>query len=210
MSVSFRCTTLLSVLLLTTACAEFHGEMGDQGCPVVEDVAQAMSPLDLVNLTSDQYLEDVVGLPGAVADELVHLRLGADRIPGTLDDVSFTHLDQLLEVKGLSWGSIEKLFRAARLTGWVPKANEIMGAWDKVWFSATEAEHVLRFVNQLKLEVLNDALELDIRAAESIVAAQPIADLDQLVGLYFVGTQTLEVLKAAASAVVKAPQDTIL
>lgn len=67
-------------------------------------------------------------------------------------------------------------------------------------FDPTEAVRVLDYVNHATLEELDVGAGIDVRAAKSIVAAQPIANLKELGGLYFVGTVTLEQLKAAALA----------
>ncbi|MEY3014799.1 MAG: hypothetical protein RIT45_3534 [Pseudomonadota bacterium] len=67
-----------------------------------------------------------------------------------------------------------------------------------VSFTAAEAEAVLAFVNHATLAELDAEVGIDVRAAESIVAAQPIASIGELAGLYFVGPVTLEILKAFA------------
>ena len=75
-----------------------------------------------------------------------------------------------------------------------PQAQVVEG----VPFSAAEAAAVLAFVNQATLEQLDLEVGIDVRAAESIIAAQPIASVGELASLYFVGPVTLELLKAVA------------
>ncbi len=212
MSYSLRILPLCGLVISLSACAEFIPVQESQfdsnpGALHAEAMLTPLDPVQIVNLASDQYLEDVVGLSGTLADRLVHLRLGPDRVAGTSDDAAFTAVHQLLEVDGFSWGSMHKLFTAAYNSGWLPAFDEIMGAWDQVWFTGQQAEHVLRFANQLTLGTLDHDLGIDARAAESIVKAQPIANLDELAGLYFVGASTLNKLKHGAAQLVSLRQD---
>ncbi|MEE2829399.1 MAG: hypothetical protein VX498_09435, partial [Myxococcota bacterium] len=67
-----------------------------------------------------------------------------------------------------------------------------------VTFTALEAEATLNLANDASYEELDLDLGLDRRAADSIVAAQPILTIDELAGLYFVGTTALQALLDAA------------
>lgn len=82
----------------------------------------------------------------------------------------------------------------------VVAGSDIVGTWDGVDFSADEAQAVLSFVNHATLEQLDADVGLDLRAARSIVEAQPIADMATLSGLFFVGEVTLSLIKQAATS----------
>ncbi len=74
-----------------------------------------------------------------------------------------------------------------------------VGYWDGVAFTDDEAASLLRYVNQASLSELDTEAGIDLRAAKSIVAAQPVADMHTLSALYFVGEVTLSLLKKAAA-----------
>ncbi len=74
------------------------------------------------------------------------------------------------------------------------------GSYEGVTFTDHEAEASLDYVNTASLLELDERAGIDLRAARSIVKARPIADLETLSGLYFVGSVTLTRLKAAAMA----------
>lgn len=82
----------------------------------------------------------------------------------------------------------------------VANGSDIVGYWDGVGFSADEAKAVLAFVNHATLEQLDADVGLDLRAARSIVEAQPIANMATLSGLFFVGEVTLTLIKQAATS----------
>lgn len=77
---------------------------------------------------------------------------------------------------------------------------DVVGTWDGVDFTGDEAKAVLAFVNHATLEQLDADVGLDLRAARSIVEAQPIADMATLSDLYFVGEVTLTLIKQAATS----------
>ena len=70
----------------------------------------------------------------------------------------------------------------------------ILGTWDGVTFTVFEAELVLDYVNEASHGILDHEAGLDRRAVDSIVAAQPIATVEELAGLYYVGRGALEAL----------------
>ena len=95
---------------------------------------------------------------------------------------------------------------AAR-NGWVPGAEDILGVYDGVFFTVEEAEQTLALTNSLNEFELDQGLRLHRTAAESIVLAQPIATIDQLSRLYYVGGSALSKLKYYAALNDKVVQD---
>ena len=63
-----------------------------------------------------------------------------------------------------------------------------------------EADATLALTNSLTIDELDHDLGLHARAAESIALAQPIATVDELSRLYYVGRSALTELKALATA----------
>ena len=55
-------------------------------------------------------------------------------------------------------------------------------------------------MNSLSQVELDDSLRLHARAAESIALAQPIATIDELSRLYYVGHSALTIIKSAAAS----------
>ena len=76
--------------------------------------------------------------------------------------------------------------------------HTIAGYWEDVAFSKADVQTVLAYANQATLHQLDVDAKLDLRAARSIIAAQPIATMGELSTLHFVGGATMTGLKAAA------------
>lgn len=70
--------------------------------------------------------------------------------------------------------------------------GEIAGTWEDVQFTNGEMMAVLDMANNETLETLDNDVNLDRRAAEAIVAARPIGDMDQLAAVYYVGPRGLD------------------
>ena len=82
--------------------------------------------------------------------------------------------------------------------GLVPNDGDFLGTWDDVGFTVAEAEATLAFANKASYDLLDVDLELDRRAASSIIAAQPVESIEHLAGLYYVGHTALSTLKDEA------------
>ena len=82
--------------------------------------------------------------------------------------------------------------------GWVPQGDDFLGTWDKVTFTANQADWTVELVNGLSHYQLDHDFGLDRRAADSIVAALPIQTVSELAGLYYVGKTALTALKEGA------------
>ena len=168
---------------------------------LVDGSPTAIGVLGLLNhsATTFELLDLDVGLDRRAAENLIAHRDGADGTFGTVDDDSF---DDVLEVDAVKWVGASALTRLgdyAEANGWVPVDDELLGVFDGVEFSYSQAEAVLQFVNRVTHSVLDDDVGLDRRAADAIVAARPVGDMPSLAGLSYVGRSALEKLKAFAA-----------
>lgn len=73
--------------------------------------------------------------------------------------------------------------------------GDVAGTWEDVVFTYGEVEEVLDMVNQASFDELDLQVGLDRRAAENIVAARPIRDMNQLAAVAWVGPAALEDLR---------------
>ena len=87
---------------------------------------------------------------------------------------------------------------AAQQSPPVAPDHAIAGYWEDVAFSKADVDIVLAYANHATLQQLDIDAKLDLRAARSIIAAQPIATMSDLSSLHFVGAATMARLKAAA------------
>ena len=136
--------------------------------------------------TTFAFLDDTVALDRRAAENLIAHRDGADGVFGTADDDLF---DDIEEVDGVSWvgpAALEKLRSFAELNDYLPGDNEVLGTYDGIDFTYLQAEQVLDFVNTASDIQLRDA-NVPSRAVTSILDAQPIASIEELAGLYWVG-----------------------
>lgn len=150
--------------------------------------------------TTFEFLDDVVALDRRAARNLVDHRDGPDGEPGTSDDDLF---DTIAEVDAVSWvgeSALNKLLEFAQLNDYVPGENQVMGEYDDVEFTYSNAELVLGFVNTADTEELREA-SVPSRAITSIMEARPVLSIEALAGLYWVGTATLQHLIDAVAPV---------
>ena len=87
--------------------------------------------------------------------------------------------------------------------GFVPHADDVLGEYDGVLFTVQEASATIKLVNMLTEAQLDVGLGLDIRAVDNIIDAQPVATVDALARLYYVGQTALLILKEAATGSVE-------
>ncbi len=181
--------------------------LGTATLALAEGSPEAIGLLEFLNAptTTIEVLDHDVPLNRRTARNLVHHRDGFDGVTGTYDDNLF---DTLAEVDAVRWvgpSAMDAMIYFAENQNWVPAGDDTLGSWDGVTFTVTEAEVTLDFVNAASLDLLDHDLGLDRRAANSIVAAQPVLSVEQLSGLYYVGKTALTVLKVAAADAVPAP-----
>lgn len=77
----------------------------------------------------------------------------------------------------------------------MPGDDDVVGVYEGVTFTAAQVEAVLELVNTATLEVLDDDVRLDSRAAEGIVETRPFTDIETLAEVPYVGPSALEALQ---------------
>ena len=172
---------------------------GWQGTP------EGVGLLDFINAsdTTQNLLDYTVGLDRRAAGNLIAHRDGGDRKWGTSDDDRFDTVDEVDEIRFVGPRTLDKLVSFALRQGFVPDADDVLGEYDGVLFSVQEADATIKLVNILTADQLDVGLGLDIRAVDSIIKAQPVATVDALARLYYVGQSALLVLKEAATGSVQ-------
>jgi hypothetical protein len=191
----------LSVLIIgCDAPLEMHSTEVDaraQPSALAEGSPVALGVLNFLNdsSTSEALLDHSVMLDVRAAREIVQHRDGWDNRPGTADDNLFNSLAEVDSVNYVGPAAMSRINAYAQEWGWIPEENDFLGAWEGVSFTIFEAQVTLDFVNECSLEDLDKSLQLDKRAAESIINAQPILSITHLANLYYVGESTLITLK---------------
>jgi hypothetical protein len=176
------------------ATAPLNIETGDHA--ITSGSPEAIGVLDLLNdpATDIELLDKDAGLNVRAARNLMHHRNGWDGILGSYDDNPFGDIDEVDSVRWVGPSAIASLVEFAADEGFIPEGADILGTWDNVTFTVEAADAVLAFVNDSDQSTLDHEVGLDRRAADSITAALPIASVEELAGLYFVGTTALEAL----------------
>lgn len=152
-------------------------------------------------------LDDDAALDARAASGIVNRRDGADATCGTADDQLFASLAELDAVAWVGDSALSRLLAHATLLGYVTGAGDgIVGEYDGVPFDAAEAAGVLAIVNGASLEILDDDIGLDARAALAIIEARPFAaaaisaNMQALAATSYVGKSALQRLKAYVEA----------
>jgi len=208
-------TTLSTFVVLGTACSQKGGDSGGDDLRFDNDLVE-LDParsswegtpegVGLVEFINDEdttfeVLDITVGLDRRAAGNLVAHRDGGDRAWGTTDDDIYNTVDEIDAVRFVGPRTIDRMIGFAAKAGWVPGAEDILGIYDGVSFTVDQAAATLELANSLTLDELDYDLGLHARAAESIALAQPIATIDELSRLYYVGRSALTELKDVALA----------
>ena len=201
-----RCGVLAACFVLSTACIE-EGEFSPldvdvQEKRVVEGSPESVGLLDFLNNaeTTFEVLDIEVGLDRRAAGNLIGHRDGGDNAFGTTDDDLFGSIDEVDSVRWVGPSALRKLAEHAALMGFVPTGGDYLGTWDNVSFSVDEAEITLDWINHVGAWILDEALDLDARAVDSILSAGWITSISELAELYYVGESALSTIKEAAMA----------
>jgi len=199
-----RFLTVISVLaVLGAGCATTpDSEVDRLSFAITDGSSEAIGVLDMLNdpSTDIDVLDFDAKLNARSARNLVHYRDGFDGVFGTYDDNLFGDIEEVDSVRWVGPAALAQLVSYAATAGWIPQGEDILGTWDGVTFTVDEAGDTLDYVNDADHSTLDFDLGLDRRAANSIVAAQPIATIEDLAGLYYVGSSALTLLKGAACA----------
>ncbi len=170
---------------------------------LVDGTPTAIGVLALVNdpATVFEVLDDDVGLDRRAAQSITEYRAGDDGVyeGGTFDDGIFTTMAQVDERYYVGATALTRLVNYALAQDYVPQGGDLLGTWDDVAFTVDEAEGALAWVNT-STDAELDA-ELNRRAVDSIVAARPLASVQQLSALRYVGPTAMLTLRDQASTV---------
>lgn len=168
--------------------------------PLAEGSPEAVGVLDFLNhATTDLHVLDVdVALHATAAKNLIAHRNGPDGQFGTSDDDAYDNVAEVLAVPQVGPARLKQITDYAAAQGFVPEGDDLLGVYDGVPFSVNEAEAVLALVNSATYVQLDEDIDLDRRAVDSIVADRPIQTVLNLSERYYVGKSALEKLKAAA------------
>ncbi len=208
-------TSFVSILALGTGCANEDGDTGadeiraetdedlseiDPARSSWEGTAEGVGLISFLNDEKTTYdlLDKTVGLDRRAAGNLIAHRDGGDRIWGSTDDDVYNTVDEIDAVRFVGPRSIDRMIEYAAQNGWVPGSEDLLGVYDGVTFTVTEAEATLALANSLSQLELDHGLRLHARAAESIALAQPIGTIDELARLYYVGGSALTTIKLSA------------
>ena len=206
-------TILSSFVAFGTACSQKGGDSGGDDLRFDDDLveldpsrsswegtAEGVGLVEFINdeTTTFELLDITVGLDRRAAGNLIAHRDGGDRSWGTTDDDVYNSVDEIDAVRFVGPRTIDRMIDYAAKSGWVPGSEDILGIYDGVSFTVEQADATLKLTNSLTIDQLDDELGLHARAAESIALAQPIATVDELSRLYYVGRSALTELKAAA------------
>lgn len=150
--------------------------------------------------TSARLLDIDVGLDKRAADALIAHRDGADGKNATRDDDRFDTVAEVDAVAYVGTSALDKLVAWSRDHGYQPAGDAVLGTWDGVDFTVSQAAATLALANSATAQHLDQDLHLDARAVRAIVAARPVASIEKLSKLSYVGTTALRILKTAATA----------
>jgi hypothetical protein len=189
-----------ALLLLAAGCApapsidtaDDLSEVEMRSLSILDGTPAAVGVLAVLNdpNTTLSVLDDDVPLNRRAAQNLTYRK--AQGPFNTMADVD--------DVYWVGESTMNALLAYATAQGRVPQGDETLGTWDGVEFSVTQAETMLEIVvNDLDHHDFDVYLGLDRRAADSIVAAQPVATVAHLAGLYYVGNSALQTLKDEAA-----------
>ena len=150
--------------------------------------------------TTVALLDDTVGLDARAAKNILARRNGPDGVLGTLDDKPFNTVADIDAVPYVGTAALDALLTYARGHGWVDGNVTLLGTFNGVPFTVGEGTNVLALANSAKADYLKNDLHLAPRAADNIVQGQPIASIQALSELGYLGPTALKTLKLAASA----------
>lgn len=158
---------------------------------------QGIAALDFLNhgSTTKELLDDTVALDRRAAGNLVAHRDGGDAVYPSSDDDLFNSIDEVDSVRWVGPSAITKIIAYAEANGWVQSGDDLLGTWDKVSFTVDEATETLDLVNSASEDELDYDIDLNRRAVNSILDARPLTSVEELAGLYYVGTSALTRLK---------------
>ena len=148
--------------------------------------------------TTFTLLDIDVGLNAIAARNLIDHRDGPDGTFGTGDDDLFETIAEIDGVYYVGSSALGLLFDYAIAGGWVSDEQPVLV--EGVEFTAAQAEQTVALANVASQELLDDDIALDSRAAANIVADRPLADIDALAAVSYVGASALTKLRDYADS----------
>jgi hypothetical protein len=198
--------SLLALVLAASACSADGDALVVEGDATASSAIEDGSPQGVGVLafladagTTRALLDGEVGIDKRAAQGIVAHRDGADGVPLTADDDRFDTVEELDAVAYVGPSAFEKLIGYASAHGFVPQGSDLLGVYDGVSFTVDEAAATLALVASADHAYLDKTLDLDVRAADGIVAAKPIGTVLKLSQIKFVGESALKKLKTAAA-----------
>jgi len=171
--------------------------------PLTDDTPDGQGVLSLLNDASTTFtvLDIDAHLDKRAAKNLIAHRNGPDGEFGTADDNPFDTIAEADAVKWVGPSALGRLLDYATLNGFIPQADDVMGTFEKVPFTLSQAQKALALVNSASFKTLDVDVALDKRAAAAIVKARPIASLSALADVYYVGKTALTRIRDFAQPV---------
>lgn len=166
----------------------------DEGSPEALGLQAFLNDAD----TTLALLDDTVGLNAIAASNLIAHRDGPDATFGTGDDDLFETVQEIDDVYYVGPSALSLLFDYAIDSGWVSDDQPVL--IEGVEFTAEQAELTLALANVASLALLDDDVALDSRAATNIVADRPLADIEALAAVSYVGKSALTKLRDYADS----------
>ena len=182
---------LLAALLPLAACVDGGLETADPAA-LYEGTPEAIGVLRFLNgPAADLTTLDVdAALDARAARNIVgHVR-GPDGALGTGDDQLLASIAELDAIPYVGPAAIDRLVAYVDSIGGVPRI-ELEG----VLLTDAEAAAILAAANGASQAELDDEAALDARAARNLVAARPLADLDAVGEVAYVGAAAIERLR---------------
>jgi len=187
-----RLSILFATLVLLSCGREPWNDTVEGQFGFTESSLEAAGILAFVNSPKATFetLDKDVGLDARAARNIVDHVLGPDSVLGTGDDDPFDSLEELDAIPYVGPVALNKLLAYATANGYVP-TTKVEG----VAFTEFEQAAVLALANKATLETLDKTVHLDVRAAKSIVDNRPLADLQALSELAYVGPAALTAMR---------------
>ncbi len=199
---TLRTTTIIALSALAFGCADvndaYEGVDASAQALVLTGTPDGVGVIRLLNDPETDYsrLDIDAKLNARSARTLMHHRNGPDGVLGTWDDTLFTSIESVDAIKWVGEGTLLRLLAFAGKAGYVPAGDDLLGVYDRVPFSVTEAYALLDLVNAASLSELDHGLKLNARAAKAIVTGRPFTTVADLAAARYVGRSTLARLKA--------------
>jgi len=187
---TLRLTTLAMVVSMAACGGLDVDSRGSQ--VVIEGSPEATGILRFLNGpdASFELLDIDVGLDVRAARNITDHVRGADGILGSADDDLLDTLAELDDIKYVGPSAIDKLYAYVDSIGGIPEL-----VVEGVLLTPAEVEAIMTVANGASQSQLDDDAALDSRAAANIVAARPLADIDALAAVPWVGGSAIGKLR---------------